>query len=136
MTMTSEAPSELRQILEGFETAVLLTHCEDDPAKMHGRPMRIAALDDQDRVWFFAAIDSGKVREALAHDDAYVVCQSKEIQAVLHGRLSVTQDRDRIRELWIDVEEPFFREGSDDPRVCLLCFSPGDGDYWTDGGTA
>lgn len=130
--MTAEPPSELRQILSGFETAVLMTHCEDDPSRLHGRPMRIAALDEHDRVWFFAAIDSEKVREALKRDDAYIVCQSDEFYAVLHGHLSVTQDRQRIKQLWLEQEDAFFRDGTADPRVCLLCFSPGDGDYWTE----
>ncbi len=129
---SSEAETELHAILARFDVAVLLTHTEDDPARLRGRPMRIAGLDEDDTVYFFAAIDSEKVREALAHDDAYVVVQSPGVQAVLHGRLAVTQDKERIDELWFEDEDLFFEAGKEDPRVCLLSFSPEDGDYWTE----
>lgn len=129
---SSGAANELHDILAHFDVAVLLTHSEDDPARLRGRPMRIAGLDEDDTVYFFAAIDSEKVREALARDDAYVVVQSPGVQAVLHGKLAVTQDRERIDELWFEDEDLFFEAGKDDPRVCLLCFSPEDGDYWTE----
>ena len=129
---SAAAESELHAILARFDVAVLLTHAEDDPARLRGRPMRIAGLDADDTVYFFAAIDSEKVREALARDDAYVVVQSPGVQAVLHGRVAITQDKDRIDELWFEDEDLFFEAGREDARVCLLCFTPEDGDYWTE----
>jgi general stress protein 26 len=74
--------------------------------------------------------DGDTVREALAHDDAYAVWQSTHLQAVIHGALVVSNDRERIEALWLDDEDLVFAGGPTDPNACLLCLTPRAVDVW------
>jgi len=114
----------IHEVLDGFDDAVLMTSSETSPGQVHGRPMRIAEVDEDGTLWFFTSIDSAKVREALLDSQAYVVCQSSSRQVILNGKIGVVIDRMRIDQLWGHQLETWFPEGKDDPTLGLLHFAP------------
>ena len=65
-----EDGEHLSQLLEGFDTAMLVTRAAD--GRLHARPMAVAALRADADAYFVASIDSPKVAEVrslLANPD-------------------------------------------------------------------
>ena len=48
----------------------------------------------------------------------------------LYGRVVITQDKAKIKELWKPTLKTWFTEGEDDPRISVLEFIPTEGYYW------
>jgi general stress protein 26 len=131
---TSEV-DHLFEIMHGFENAVLMTKTMDGFDHLHGRPMRIAAIEEDHSVWFFVSIDSQTVRESQTDSEAYVVCQEGSRHVVLRGLLTPTKDKGRIDKYWSKWLEIWWPKGKDDPDVCLVKFTPREGEYWDTSGT-
>lgn len=121
---------KLIDVLEGFEDAMLMTTSEMRPGRLHGRPMRIAAVEPDGSLWFFASSRSEKVAETLEEAEAHVVCQASDKQVMLHGTIGICRDAQRIAKLWSKPFEEWFPAGLNDPALLLLHFVPVDGEYW------
>lgn len=124
----------LREVMKGLDTAVLMTVSDPSQGKLHGRPMSIAAFED-DACWFFTGIDSPKVGEAQADPEAYVVCQDASRQVVMRGNIGITRDRERMEKYYSKAVEVWFPDGLDDPKLCLMHFVPLEAEYWDLSGT-
>ena len=46
------------------------------------------------------------------------------------GEASISQDRQKIDELWTDMAKAWFPEGKDDSRVTVIKVTPQEGFYW------
>ena len=127
--------SRLHEILESFEDAVLMTKRTDGTDHLHGRPMRVQAVEADHSVWFFTSVDSSMVHESMFDTEAYVVGQEKGRYAVVRGIVSATKDRARIDKYWNKHVEAWFPEGKSDPNLCLVKFTPREGEWWDNAGT-
>ncbi len=125
----------LREVMKGLDTAVLMTVADTQSGKLHGRPMSIAAFEDDGACWFFTGIDSPKVSEAKADPEAYVVCQDASRQVVMRGNVGITRDRQRMEKYYSKAVDVWFPEGLDDPKLCLMRFVPQEAEYWDLSGT-
>jgi len=127
--------ARLREVMDGLRTAILMTSSQEDSQKLHGRPMSIAAFEDDNSCWFFTSIDSPKVQEAKADSEGYVICQDSARQVVMRGHIGITKDRAKIDKYWSKGVEIWFPEGKDDPRLCLMRFVVQEAEYWDLSGT-
>lgn len=125
----------LREVMKGLDTAVLMTVSDSAGGKLHGRPMSIAAFEEDGACWFFTSIDSPKVSEAQADPEAYVVCQDAPRQVVMRGNIGITRDRARMEKYFSKIVEVWFPDGLDDPKLCLMRFVPQEAEYWDLSGT-
>ena len=119
------------EILEGFDTAMLVTLGEVD--RMHGRPMSVAGREDDGTLWFMTSIESPKVAEIVADRHALVAMQSSNRFIVIEGLAEIVRDRAKIEELWSEAQRIWF-EGKDDPDIALVRFSPTEAEYWDNAG--
>ena len=126
--------TKLKALLEGFEDAILMTKAAEEPFRLHGRPMRIAQVEEDTSLWFFTGIDSGKVREVLADAEGYVVAQKSSKQVVLRGSFMITKSPEKIESLWSKPLEVWFPGGPSDSNVCLLRFLPSEAEFWDNSG--
>ena len=58
--MADDQVQKIRELLEDFDTAMLVTHGEEFA---HARPMAIAAVEPNCNLWFFTERGSAKVHE-------------------------------------------------------------------------
>jgi len=49
----------------------------------------------------------------------------------LHGKASISRDKEKIKQLWEPVVKTWFTEGVDDPRITVIRVTPNEGYYWT-----
>src|SRR6185295_8594350 len=97
--MKQNQTEKFRELLEDFDTAVLITHRRD--THLRARPMAVAHVEDNCDLWFITSEESAKVHEIEADTRVHVVCQSGRTSCVsISGHASLSRDRGRIRELW------------------------------------
>lgn len=128
-TTTEKKLSELYELIEDIEIAMMTTRSPD--GRLVTRPMETqtqAATTNGD-LWFVTSIETHKVEEIVADPNVslgYYDNSSREWVSV-SGLATITQDRAKIRELYQDDWAMWFpneggsRDGSaDDPRLALI----------------
>ena len=111
------------------------------PAVLHpephlrARPMTVVKLHRDCSMSFFTAIGSAKVHEALAERTGHVLCQSRSISINLGGGFTISQDPNEMEPLFHKKHQLWFKDGLDDPQLCLLTFHPHEAEVWDMSGT-
>jgi general stress protein 26 len=120
---------KFHDLLSKFKTAMLVTHTGG--GDLRARPMAIAQVEPNCRVWFFTGVESGKVHEIETDTHVSVVCQrDRDIYLSLSGLATLSRDRAKIDELWTEELKTWFPKGKEDPNVGLMAVQPEVGEYW------
>jgi general stress protein 26 len=130
--MDENKHKHLEELLEGFDTAMLITRHGD---QQHARPMAVAAVDGPTVVWFATTDDSPKAEEIRLDSFAVVTAQSDHKFVALTGRAELVNDRKKIDEFWSEAWRVWFPRGKDDPTLCLIRVTVDDAEYWDYSGT-
>ena len=125
-----EDGEHLYDLLEGFETAMLVTRGSD--GHMHARPMAVAEMRADADAYFVTSIDSPKVAEVYADADVLLTFQSEHQYAAIYGRVNVVRERALIERLWKDSWKIWFPRGPSDSAIALLRFDADRGELWND----
>lgn len=128
-----EQTNHLRDLMNGFSTAMLVTHGVDE--ELHARPMAVAGVDENLGMWFVTSEDSLKAQE-VAHDThAHVVCQRDHSAYLsLSGYANLVRDRARVEKLWSEAFRVWFPGGRNDPNLVLIHFQPSRAEFWNNSG--
>lgn len=126
-----EAVEKIRQLIDKagscfFVTRTTLNHSHKS------RPMAVQKTDQAGHVWFLSAKDSVKNME-LAQDSKvtlYFQGSSYADFLELNGHAVVSQDKEKIKELWDPTIKAWFSGGVDDPTISVIQFVPESGYYW------
>jgi len=118
---------QLLDVMKTFDTAMLVTHLDDEA---NGRPMAIAAQDDDGDLWFITSSDSPKAYEVRDDDDALVTMQSRQAYAMVHGKVALVDDRARLEEMWNAGADLYFPDGPAADDAVLVRFIPARGQFW------
>ena len=96
------------------------------------RPMSVQQLDDDGNFWFLSANDSHKNQEIAQDPMVQLLFQGSDYSDFLHisGIATISEDKQKIKELWNPMLKTWFTEGVDDPRISVIRFSPVEGYYW------
>ena len=135
----STAPSSREQsehfisLLKKFSTVMLVTLAED--GGFHARPMMLAEVEDDGRVWFFTAANTPKVHEIELDSHVRIVAQQGHSALTLTGRASLIGDREKIAQLWSEPFRVWFPKGETDPDIELIAVRPERGEFWDNTGT-
>ncbi len=132
MDNTSNSRENLHEILKNFDTAMMIVRAPD--GHIHGRPMAIALLQANAETYFVTSTNSPKIAAIETDPIITLTFQSSSQFATLSGRATVVHDRPMIDDLWKEAWKLWFPEGKDDPTICLIHFSPQDGEYWNNAG--
>lgn len=132
MNKPSNSRENLHDILENFDTAMMIVRADD--GHIHGRPMAIAQLQKDADIYFVSSIHSPKIAAIAADPNITLTFQSSSQFATLSGQATVVRDRPMIDDLWKEAWKLWFPEGKDDLSICLIHFSPEDGEYWNNAG--
>jgi len=125
--------AKIHELLDDFDTAMLITQGSDH--KIHARPMAIARVEPDCRLWFFTGRDSAKVHEIEDDQHVLIACQHDHNRYVsLGGTAELVSDRTKTRELWKESYKAWFPQGVDDPDLLLILIRPQEAEYWDNQG--
>ena len=127
-----EDAEHLYELLEGFDTAMLVTRAAD--GHLHARPMAVAELRADADAYFVTSIETPKVAEIRADADVLLTFQSQSQYAAVYGRVNVVRDRELIDRLWKEAWKVWFPRGKSDPSIALLRFDAEHGEFWNNAG--
>ncbi len=96
------------------------------------RPMATAGVDEEGTIWFISDRDSEKNKDIAADPRVklYYSHPGKSSFLVVSGEAEIVYDREKVRELWNPLDKAWFKEGEDDPAVCLISVRPEHAHYW------
>lgn len=96
------------------------------------RPMSVQKVDDEGNLWFLSSNDSHKNEELKADPFVHLLFQGSAHADFLniYGIATVSEDREKIKELWEPLLKTWFTEGEDDPRISVIKVEPTEGYYW------
>jgi len=127
--MTTPKTPTLHELLEPFETAMLITHA--DERHLRARPMVIAGLEPSCLIWLVTSRDSAKVHEIEKCRTVHLSMQQEnETYVSLDGHADITEHVGKIRELWQERFRRYFPGGPDDPDLALIAVTPERAEYW------
>lgn len=110
----------------------------DEEGALHSRPMSTMDMDAEGNLWFFTALSSSKIDEALAQQRVAVTYARPDRQdyVSVSGTAQVVRDKPRMQALWTPWIKPWFPRGIEDPDLVLLKVSIDDAQYWDAPGSA
>jgi general stress protein 26 len=133
MTSPAEQTEHFINLLKKFRTVMLVTHTAEH--EIHSRPMAIAHIEDDGRLWFVTGTDTAKVHEIEVDSHVHLIAQNDNDAFVsLTGRASLVTDRAKVAELWQERFRVWFPRGKDDPEIELITVSPERGEFWDNTG--
>ncbi|MCD6067924.1 MAG: ral stress protein [Bacteroidetes bacterium] len=96
------------------------------------RPMTVQKVDEDGNLWFMSAKDSHTNKEICEDPKVKLYFQASAHSGFmeLYGTVSISDDRQKIKEFWEPVMKTWFTEGENDPRISVLKFVPVSGYYW------
>ena len=96
------------------------------------RPMSVQKVDDDGNFWFLSSKDSHKNDELSKDPFVHLLFQGSSYAKFLniYGIASLSEDKEKIKELWEPILKTWFTEGVDDPRITVLKVEPTEGYYW------
>lgn len=96
------------------------------------RPMSVQKIDDEGNLWFLSATDSHLDSELKADPFTHLLFQRSAHSDFLniYGVASISQDKEKIKELWEPILKTWFTEGENDPRISVIKVEPSEGYYW------
>jgi general stress protein 26 len=132
----NENPKEhLKELLESFDTAMLITRCGE---LEHARPMAVAKVEthgDVTTIWFVTSRDAPKSDEIRNDSRVSATFQSGSRYVALSGTAELAADPAKIKELWKPTWKVWFPEGKDDPKLELIKVNVTDAEFWDNAGT-
>ena len=96
------------------------------------RPMSIQKVDEQGNLWFISAKDS-HCNQEIQEDAAVQITLQGATHSdflTLYGIANISDDKEKIKELWEPIMKTWFTEGVTDSRISVIKITPSEGYYW------
>ena len=128
---SSEAVEKIKELIKKAESCFFTTTIVSSDSN-GTRPMSIQKTDDDGSLWMLSAKDSHKNQEIASDPRVKLYFQGSAHShfLFLEGRASITDDKQKIKELWEPILKTWFTEGEDDQRISVIKVTPTDGYYW------
>ncbi len=126
-----EAIAKIKEMVDSAKSCFFLTNIKSGlPVSM--RPMSVQKVDDEGNFWFLSANDSHKDLEISKDPMVHLLFQGSPHSDFLniYGIAEVSEDKEKIKELWEPIMKVWFTEGQDDPRISVIKVEPTEGYYW------
>jgi general stress protein 26 len=127
----NEAWAKAKEIAEAAKTCFFCSNIKTG-LPFSTRPMSFQKFDDNGDIWFLSSVDSHKNNEIGSEPLVQLLFQESKHSGflTLYGTAEVSQDKQKIEELWEPLVKTWFTEGKDDPRIRVIKVSPTQGYYW------
>lgn len=126
-----EARKKIKELTDKASTCFFCTNVQTG-RPFATRPMSLQQLDEAGNLFFLSAKDSHKNSELAADSSVQLLFQGSDYSDFLHlhGTASISDDKQKIKELWNPILKTWFTEGIDDPRISVIKVTPTGGYYW------
>lgn len=126
----SEQIDKLNELIKDIDIAMLTT--QETNGTLRSRPMGTQQVEFDGDLWFFTRIDAAKVDEVRQDRHVNVSYADKDNQRYVSvsGTAQVTQDQQKINELWNPIAKIWFPDGKDDPSLALMKVHVTQAEYW------
>ena len=125
-----EGRKKIGELIKDVRICMMTTAAPD--GSFDSRPMATQETEFDGTVWFLTRHESGKVREI--ENDSHVSLlysdPSNHNYVSAKGRIQVSQDKAKIRELWNPMFKAWFPEGENDPAITVLKVTISEAQYW------
>ncbi|HEX6182151.1 MAG TPA: pyridoxamine 5'-phosphate oxidase family protein [Chitinophagaceae bacterium] len=127
----SEAIRKIKELTDKASTCFFCTNIRMGKP-FATRPMSVQQFDKEGNFWFLSANDSHKNDEIAAEPTVQLLFQGSDYTDFLHiyGKATISENKQKIRELWQPILKVWFTEGIDDPRISVIKVEPLEGYYW------
>ncbi len=130
---TTDQREHFHKLLKQFHTAMLVTHTGG--GRLRARPMAVAQVEEDCRVWFFTSGATSKAHEIESDTRVHLVCQNdRSAYLSISGNAELIRDRAKIAELWQEPYRVWFPNGKEDPDIELIAVQPEEGEFWDNEG--
>ncbi|MEI9943329.1 MAG: pyridoxamine 5'-phosphate oxidase family protein [Chitinophagaceae bacterium] len=125
------AVEKLKELVKKANTCFFCTGGAEGPSE-GVRPMSVQKVDDDGHLWFLSANDSYKNKEIDADPEVKMYFQGSAHSDFLFikGNAFISEDKNKIDELWEPLHKAWFTEGKNDPRISVIEIIPEEGYYW------
>lgn len=125
-----EGMEKIGKLIGEIRFAMLITESAD--GSFDSRPMATQNADFDGALWFLTANDSRKVGEIAQNSQvALVYADPGNAKYVsLKGTANVSNERQKIHELWNPMYQAWFPEGEQDPQIRVLRVDVAEGEFW------
>ena len=125
---STEAIDKIKELAKEIDICMLCTYEAD---KLRARPMSTQKVDEEGNIWFLLDNTSDTYNQILKCQEVELLyAKGYDKYLVLHGSAWLSDDREKIKELWKTHAKIWFTEGVDDPRISVLKVTYDDGHYW------
>lgn len=126
-----EAAKKIKELADKAQSCFFCTNIRSNQA-FATRPMSPQKIDDEGDFWFLSAVDSHKNMELDTDPYVQLLFQGGPHSDFmsLYGKATISNDKQKIEELWNPLIKTWFTEGKDDPRITVIKVTPEDGYYW------
>lgn len=124
--------ARLWDLIGDVEVAMLTTF--DAHGTLQSRPLATLKIDDADGdLWFFTTKDSPKIEQIQREQHVNLAYADPKAGTYvsINGVATLSQDRQRIDELWSPLQRAWFPAGKDDPQLMLLRVRVVQAQYWS-----
>ncbi|MEO6328375.1 MAG: pyridoxamine 5'-phosphate oxidase family protein [Ginsengibacter sp.] len=127
----SEAIKKIKELTDNAPSCFFCTDIESGKPFIT-RPMSLQQLDDDGNLWFLSANDSHKNFEIKTDSKVQLLFQGSDYSDFLnlYGTATISEDKEKIKELWKPILKTWFTEGVDDPGISVIKVVPEEGYYW------
>lgn len=132
MSDDDQKRQHLHELVEGFETAMLVTRTRD--GSLRARPLSLSSERDEERLYFCTSVESGTVWELEADQHVAVTFQDRKRYVSITGTARLSRDPALIERLWTPSWKAWFPKGKEDPALAILAVLPYAGEYWDETG--
>ena len=127
--MSDDKLEKVWSIIDDIKICMMTTRDDD---VLRARPMQSVPRRDEHALYFFADVRDHKDEEVWAHPETCLAFQSESSKTYLSvsGRTIMLNDRVKMQELFVPAAKAYFPDGTDDPNMRLLRFTPDQAEYW------
>ncbi len=126
----SEQLKKFKGLVEDVNICMMITR--DAAGKASARPMANAKVEEDGSVWFFTNEFSGKVEEISQQNEIFLTYASPSSNSYVafNAKATLSDDKNKIDELWTPAMKAWFPEGKQDPKILLIQARPIEAEYW------
>ena len=124
--MAQSETAHVWDLIKDNHAALLITH---DDAGMDARPMATTVRREEGAIYILANKQEDSDRQIQFAHDVVLSFQNGASFVVVYGGAEVSDDRQKIRDLWNAFDKAWW-DGPDDPRIRLITVRPDRAEYW------
>lgn len=126
--MTEAAPGKLQDLIEEFDTAMLVTLSLDGEPR--ARPMAIAGRGEAGVLYFTTRSEDEKLEEVLHSPEVAVTMQGDDCYLSISGRAQLETDVLLAEKMWTPGLRAWFPGGYHDSQFTVIKVVPTFAEYW------